>query len=105
MARHATRTTNMDKAIGITAIVLGILVLVGQLTFTWLVPFLGAILLIVGILALMDVVKTSRLVAVVFIVVGVLLLINLLGIPEFLARVLDIVVGVVLIVVGVMRLT
>lgn len=103
--RHSTKTASVDKAIGITAIIVGVLVLVGELTFEWIVPLVGAIMVVIGILMLVDVLRGSTVVGMVFILVGVLLMVNLLGLPDIVGRVIDLIVGVALIVMGVLKLT
>ncbi|MBW3582998.1 MAG: hypothetical protein KY455_07865 [Euryarchaeota archaeon] len=101
MARTATSTTDWDKVIGIISIILGVLVLIGELSFTGIVPFIGILLIVLGILMFVNIVRGSNLVAAGFVVLGILLAVNFLNIPGTLARVLDLVVGVALIVYGI----
>lgn len=100
----AMRRSDMDRAIGIIAIVLGVLVLFSRLSVGWLVYVAGVVLLVFGILILVKAVRGTPTTGVVFVVLGALLFTGLLGVSRVLGDIVDIVVGVGLIIVGVMKL-
>ncbi len=94
---------DLDTIIGIAMIVLGVLVFLGEFTVGWMLPILGVILLVLGLLMLLGVVAGGTLTAVLLLVIGVLLYAGMVGVPETITQSLNVVVGVVLIVLGILQ--
>lgn len=99
---------NLSKIIGIVMIVIGALLILGSLSVTGLLPFLGIALIVIGILILVKTLPGGILMGVVALVVGILMLQGMIpGIPDIdrnVLRIVNIVCGVVLIVLGIGRL-
>lgn len=91
----------IDLVLGIIAIVLGVLAIIGHFGFGDMVDLLGIVLIVVGILILARVLRGTTTSAVLFIVLGAVLLLGFLPIPPILATILRIVVGVLLILWGI----
>lgn len=99
-----TPASKSSTIIGIIAIILGVLILVGGIGFGDIVNFLGIALIIAGILILVNVLTGSTLAGVLFLILGVLLVLGFLpGLGAF-SMVLEIIIGVVLIIYGIMQL-
>lgn len=98
----ATARTDPSTILGVIAIVLGILILIGWFGFGDLVPILGVVLVVAAILILLGVIAGSRLAAILFLVLGILLLTGFLPGLGVIGRVIDIVVAIVLIIYGIM---
>lgn len=96
---------DLDTAVGIALIVLGALVLLGELGVGFLLPILGIVLVVLGVLMLLDVVSGGTLVGILTLVVGLLLYLDFLGVPGAVTQAINIIVGVVLLVLGVLKLT
>ena len=101
----------VSLVIAIALIVFGVLLILGEFAIQSLLPFLGILLIILGILILVKVVNGSMLIAIVAIVVGIVLLEDLVpfskDLRETLApvmRVINIIAGVILVVLGIQRL-
>lgn len=86
-------------------LVLGILVLLGEFTVGFLLPFLGVVLIVLGVLMLLGTVGGGSLMGVLTIVLGLLLYVGRVGVPGIVERSINIIVGVVLVVMGIARLT
>ncbi len=95
---------DLDLAIAIALILLGALVLLGRFGIGALLPVLGIALIVFGILILVDVLTGTRTTAIIVIVLGLLLYLDILDVPREITQVIDIIIGVVLIVLGVMQL-
>lgn len=95
---------DLDTIIGIGMIVLGLLVFLGELGVGFLLPILGIVLVVLGVLMLLNVVAGGTLVAVLTLVAGLLLYLGFLDLPSIVIRSLNIVIGVVLIVLGILQL-
>lgn len=95
----------MNRAIGVGVIVLGALILVGEITFAWAVPFLGLILLTIGVLQFSAVIEGGSLLAGAFLFLGVVLLLGMFGFPAVFARVVDVAAGTALVILGILRFT
>lgn len=95
---------DLDTILGIAMIVLGALVFLGELGVGFLLPVLGVVLVVLGILMLLDVVSGGTLVGILTLLAGLLLYAGYLDIPSVVTRSLNLVVGVVLIVLGVLQL-
>lgn len=94
-------------AIGISLIVLGALMLLGRFGVGDILPFLGIVLIVAGILLLIKVVPGGLLVGVVLLVLGLLLQFNWVDLPKGFGQVLDLVnlvAGIILIVLGALKL-
>lgn len=91
-------------AMGIVATILGLLILLGEFTVAWLVPVLGIALVVIGVLMLTDVIGGGTPLGVIALVGGVLLMIPLFDVPMWLARGIDVIVGVLLIIFGVVTI-
>lgn len=94
--------TPASTIIGIIAIVLGILVLLGGIGLGDIANFLGILLIIGGVLILVGVLTGSTAAGVIFLVLGILLVVGFLPIPGPLAIVLRIAVGIALLIYGIL---
>lgn len=95
---------DLDLAIAIALILLGALVLLGRFGISALLPVLGIALIVFGVLILLDILTGTRTTAIIVIVLGLLLYLDILDVPREITQVIDIIIGVVLIVLGVMQL-
>lgn len=100
----AVKAQGADLVVALLLIVLGVLVLVGELSVGPLVPILGIILIVLGVLMLLGTVGGGTVWAVVFLVLGILLQLDWLDLSRQLTRVLNLAVGIALLVFGAMRL-
>lgn len=94
----------LDLAIAIALIVLGLLVLLGELGVGGLIPIMGILLIVLGILMLINVVPGGTLFGVLTIVLGILLYGDFIGLPGVVTQAINLIVGVVLLVMGVLKL-
>lgn len=97
--------STLDTIIGIGLIVLGALVLLGEFTVGFLLPILGIVLIVLGALMLLNVVSGSTLVGVLTLVLGLLIYVGRLGVPGLIERSINLIVGVLLVILGIARLT
>jgi len=101
-----TRST-LDVVVGILLIVFGILMVLGWFGIGALLGYLGIILIVLAILILIGKLPGGMIVGVIALAIGILLVAGLLDLP-FLSRdvmkIVNIVLGVVLIVLGIQRL-
>lgn len=100
--------SNLNTAVGVTLIVVGLLVLVGRFSLSPVFFLAGLILLVLGILVLAKKLPGSNWLGIGLLLVGLLLLWPGFKVPSALQAVFDaleIVIGIVLIVFGVLRLT
>lgn len=102
---HSSRV-DLDTITGIAMIVLGALVFLGEFTafVGFLLEALGVVLIILGLLMLLDVVSGGVAIGIVTLVAGLLLYGDLIGVPNAITQVMNVVVGIVLIVLGVLQL-
>ena len=101
-----TRNT-LDLVVGITMIVLGALMVLGYWSLGQLLPFAGIVLIVLGIIILLGKLPGGILLGIVALVAGILLVGNSIDLTPEVRNVMDIVnliVGIVLIVLGAMRL-
>lgn len=91
--------------LGIVLIVIGVLVLSGNLGLGWLIWVAGVGLLVVGILVLLKKMPGGPIVGVAAIVLGALIVLptNLLG--QLASDIIQLAIGVVLLVYGILKLT
>lgn len=94
----------LDLAIAIALIVLGLLVLLGELGVGGLIPIMGIVLIVLGILMLINVVPGGTLFGVLSLVLGILLYGDIVGLPDVVTQAINLIVGVVLLVMGVLKL-
>ena len=101
--------TNTNLILGVSFIVVGILVLVGRFPILSIGLWLAAIALIVlGILVLLKKLPGTTLLGAVLLIIGLVLILPGVGLPNFLDPIFEaaeIVIGVLLVIFGVMRLT
>jgi len=102
----------LSMAVGVGLIVLGLLLILGELTLKPILNFAGIILIVLGILVLLRTLPGGVLVGIVALVVGILLLKDLLRIPTDFGRgssqaftILNIIAGAILLALGIMRLS
>jgi uncharacterized membrane protein HdeD (DUF308 family) len=93
----------MNLILGVVLIVLGILVLTGNIYLGPIVTVAGILLIVVGVLMLINRLPGGTVLAVVAIVLGALLLIPNNVMPEVGARVLQLTIGVILLVYGILK--
>ena len=99
--------STLDLVVGIVMIVLGVLMLIGELSLGALLPYAGIVLIVLGIIILIGKLPGGLLLGLVSLIAGILLVANFFDIPKEFAQVMGIinlVIGIVLIVLGVMRL-
>lgn len=96
---------DIDTIIGIVMIILGALVLVGELGVGFLLPILGVALIVLGVLMLLGVVGGGTLMGVLTLVLGLLLYLDYVPVPSVVTRSINLIVGVVLIVLGIIQAT
>jgi hypothetical protein len=96
---------DFDQIVAIGLIVLGILVLVGELGVGFLLPILGIVLVVLGVLMLVNIVAGGTLVGVLTLVAGLLLYLDYVPLPDIVTQATNLVVGVFLLVLGVLQLT
>lgn len=94
----------LDTLVSIALLVLGVLVLVGEFTVGFLLPFLGIALIVIAVLMLVDTLAGGTLVAVSLLVLGLLLAVGYVPVPGLVERSINLIVGVFLVVIGVARL-
>lgn len=97
--------STLDRIIGVAMIVLGALVLLGELGVGFLLPILGVALIVLGILMLLDVLSGSTFTGVLVIVLGLLLYLGFVDVPDLVTRSINIIVGVVLVILGILQAT
>lgn len=97
--------------VGIAFIVVGVLLLLGRFSLGWLLDVMGFALIVLGVLILVNVLPGGMPLGLLALILGILLLANILEFPrelrEPLGRFMDLlnlVAGVILIVVGALRL-
>lgn len=98
---------NNNTILGIVLIALGALILLGFLDIPFLTEILAVAAIVVGILILMGKMAGSSTLAVIVIILGALLLFsNPIGsaISQVVGTILDIIIGVALIILGILRL-
>jgi hypothetical protein len=102
----------LSMAVGVGLIVLGVLLILGELTLRPLLNFAGIVLIVLGILVLLKTLPGGLLVGIVALVVGILLLKNILPLPDDFMRasgdafkIINIVAGAVLVALGIARLS
>lgn len=91
---------DFDTILGIVLVVLGVLALLGEVSFGFILPVLGIALVVLGILMLGNVVDAGTLTGVVTLVLGLLLYTERVGVPGEVARFINFIVGIVLLVLG-----
>ncbi len=94
--------TQTSTIIGFIAIILGVLVLIGGLGLGDIANFLGIVLIIAGILILVNVLAGTTLTGALFLVLGIVLVLGFLRIWGPIAEILEIVIGIVLIIYGIL---
>lgn len=94
----------MDLALAITLIVIGILILVGSIGLGGLASIMGIVLIVLGVLMLIDVLPGGTLWGVITLVIGLLLQFGWLPGLGLAVEILEIIAGVVLLVMGVLKL-
>lgn len=97
--------STFDKIIGVTMLVLGVLVLLGQFGVGFLLPIMGVALIVLGILMLVNVVSGSTFTGVLVVVLGLLLYLDYVPVPDLVTQSINIIVGIVLIILGIMQAT
>lgn len=104
MAR--SKLSTMDLVVGIALLVLGILVLIGRIGIPYFSLILGIIVLVVGILMLFGRLSGAKWLGVLLTVLGVILLFTdyLGGVVRVLETISEVLIGVVLIVLGALKL-
>lgn len=93
--------------LGIVLIVLGALLLLNKIGLGSLVPFIGIVLIVVGILMLLGKIGGGTVLGIVVLVLGILLQGRWIGVPGIASDVIataNLVIGIVLIVLGVLKL-
>lgn len=93
-----------DTIVGIVLILLGILVLVGELSVGVLLNVLGLALVVLGILILGDVLTGGNVLGIAVLVLGLLIYLERVGVPGQIAEYVNLIVGVVLLVLGLREL-
>ncbi len=100
----------LTQAIGIALIVFGVLLILGEFRLQALLPIAGIVLLVLGILVLVKTLPGGNLIGIAAIVIGILLLEGFVDLPnkvrdvtDPVLRVVNIVAGVLLIVLGIPR--
>lgn len=96
-----------DTILGIVLIVLGALILLGFLDIPFLTEIAAIIAIVVGVLMLMGKFRGATWIAVTLIILGILLLAsNPLGrvLSGIVGTILDILIGVVLLILGILKL-
>lgn len=96
---------DLDTILGIVLVVLGILALIGEVSFGFILPVLGIALIVLGILILGNVLSAGTITAVVLLVLGLLLYSGQVGVPSQIVQFINIIVGVVLLILGLRELT
>ena len=97
----AMATNKFDVILAIVLIVLGILVLVGELSIPLLPTIIGILLIVVGVLMLLK--KQNAILSVVLIVLGILTL-TINQFAEAVSTASNVVIGVVLLALGILKL-
>lgn len=100
-------TRGANLLVGLLLLILGILLVVGYFSLGALIPYAGIVLIVVGILMLVDVLPGGVLLGVVGLVLGVLLVGNWIDLPAGIRdamKVINLVVGILLIIFGALRL-
>lgn len=95
----------MNTLVSVALLLVGILVLVGEFTLGFLLPWLGVILVVLGVLMLLGILSGGTLVGTVTVVLGLLLYAGVIGVPGLIERAINLIVGVALVVVAIGRLT
>lgn len=95
---------DLDTIIGLILLVLGVLVLLGELGVGFLLPILGVVLVVLGALMLLNIVSGGTLFGIVTIVVGLLLYLDQIGVPGPVSQAINLIVGVVLVVLGILQI-
>lgn len=98
-----TSRVELDTILGVAMIVMGVLVLLGEMTFTWIVPVIGIVLAVLGILMLLGVLAGGMLLGVAVLVLGLLLNAGFLDVPDTILQTINLVAGVLLLVFGVLQ--
>ncbi len=96
----------MNLVVGIVMIVLGVLMCIGELGIQALLPYAGIVLIVLGILILLHTLPGSMLLGVVALIAGILLAVGFFELPSGVREymwIVNLVVGIVLIVLGIMR--
>lgn len=96
---------DLDTILGIAMIVLGALVLLGEFAVGWLLPVLGVVLIVMGALMLLGVLAGGFLTGIAVLVMGILLYVDRIGVPDEIYAWFSTIVGVVLIILGLMQAT
>lgn len=96
--------SRLDTLISVALLIIGILVLLGEFTVGFLVPFLGIALIVIGILMLLNTLAGGTLVGVLLLVLGLLLSVGYVPVPALVERSINLIVGVFLVLIGVARL-
>lgn len=95
----------LDLALAIALIVIGILVILpGWLGLGGIASIMGIVLIVLGILMLVDVLPGGTLWGVITLVIGLILQFGWLDFPSVAIRTLEIIAGIVLLVMGVLKL-
>ena len=101
-----TRST-LDLVVGIAMIVLGVLMVLGELSINALLPYAGIVLIVLGIIILIGRLPGGILLGLVALIAGILLVTNFFDLPREVAQamgIVNLILGIVLIVLGVLRL-
>lgn len=97
----------IDLIIGVTLIVIGALLVLGEIGLGAILPFLGIILIVLGVLILIGTLPASKLIGVVALIIGILLAIGFFDLPREITQymwIVNLVAGIVLIVLGIQKL-
>lgn len=90
--------------IGSALLVIGALILIGEFSLREVVPFIGIVLIVAGILMLLRAMPGGLIVGIAVLVLGILLQVNHIDIPHVDWGIVNLVVGIVLVVMGVLKL-
>lgn len=96
--------SRLNTILGVTLLVLGVLVLLGEFTVGFLLPILGVVLIVLGVLMLLGTVGGGTLMGILTVVLGLLLYVGRIGVPGLVERSINLIVGVLLVIMGLSRL-
>lgn len=104
------RESSLNLIIGVLMIVFGVLLILGEFALQSLLPFLGIVLIVLGVLIIAKVLPGGVIIAVVSIIAGILLLEGFFDwgreirdFTEPVFRIVNIVAGVILLILGIQR--
>lgn len=96
---------DFDTILGLGLVVAGVLALLGKVTFALIVPVLGVVSIVLGILILGNVLEAGNVTGILLVVVGFMVHSERLRVPGRVSDAIDVVMGIVLVILGLRELS